>query len=365
MNLPVKIKKIAKYFIFAAVVLLLVLLVTLLTKKTSGTKSEQEKPVVIVQKPQIGTLTESITLSGYVEAKAMIPIVPFVQGTITEYNAKAGDFVYKDTVLAKIDDAPFEQQKLQAQAAYLAAQSTFDRIQSLYKSGATSQQNYDSAKAQRDASKAQYDLAQLQYDYTQVKASVDGTILIADMAVGSIASGTEPIAVLADLSDQVVRLTVPEKYFDLFNLQKENLTVTVTRPADASFYEDAVTSATIETIAPYVSPQSKNFTVVCHLDQPGERFRPGMYVKVSVAYSTHTDVPLLPLTTKKIDGSLYSYDEQTQTVHYHLFEDTPSDATHFIVPAEYANFLFVTDGQNSVFDGQEVRVTDGGLFEDF
>ena len=365
MSFQGKSKKTVKYIIFAGVTGLLVLLVLVLTgKKKSGTDG-QTLPIVVVQYPEYGTLTQSITLSGYVEANAMIPIVPFVQGTITEYTARAGDFVQKDTILARIDDAPFEQQRLQARAAYLASQSTFERIESLYRSGATSQQNYDSAKAQRDASKAQYDLAQLQYDYTEVKASIDGTILIADMAVGSIATGSEPIAVMADLSDQVVRLTVPEKYFDLFTLKKENLTVTITRPADEEFYEDASTSATIDTIAPYVSPQSKTFTVVCKLDEPGDRFRPGMYVKVSVAYATYEGVPLLPITAKKLDGSCYSYDEESQTVGYHLFENTPSDAEHFIVPEEYAHLQFVTDGQNSVFDGQQVRIADGGVFEDF
>ena len=61
--------------------------------------------------------------------------------------------------------------------------------------------------------KAQYDLAKLQYDYTEVKASIDGTILAADLAEGSIGTQTQPVAVLADLSHLVVRLKVPEKYF--------------------------------------------------------------------------------------------------------------------------------------------------------
>ena len=61
-------------------------------------------------------------------------------------------------------------------------------------------------------------------------------------------------------------------------LEKENLIVSVTRPAEKNMYDDAVTSATIENIAPYIAAQSKTFQVVCHLDNPGERFRPGMYV---------------------------------------------------------------------------------------
>ena len=252
---------------------------------------------------------------------------------------------------------------LQAQAAYLAAKSTFDRVNTLYKAGATTQQNYDTAKAQFDASKAQYDLANLQMNYTVVKAPVDGTVLIANQAVGSIGNTGTPVAVLADLTEQVVRLKVPEKYFDLFVMEKENLQVTITRPAEKGMYEDAVTSASIENIAPYVSPESKNFEVVCKLDEPGERFRPGMFVKVSVAYRTYNQVPVLPVRTKKLDGSFYLYNPDSETVTFVMPEETPTDGNYFIVDEKFAGQWFVIDGQNFVFDGQKVKLYEKALEE--
>ncbi|MCF0242689.1 MAG: efflux RND transporter periplasmic adaptor subunit, partial [Treponema sp.] len=281
---------------------------------------------------------------------------PFVSGTIKEYPARAGDFVEKDTLLAKIDDAPYRQQFLQAEAAYTGYKSTFQRIENLYKSGATTQQNYDSSKAQYDAAKAQYDLAKLQMDYTEVKAPVSGTILIADSAVGSIGTQTQPLAVIADMNDLVVRLKVPEKYFDLFLVRKEQIHMRVTRPGIKGMYDDAVTTATIENIAPYISAESKNFQVVCHLDNPGDRFRPGMYIKVETIYNTYENVPVMPVSSRKLDGSCYVFNQETETVTYYELSDVISDNENFIVPEELKNSWFVTDGQNSVFDGQKVRV---------
>lgn len=355
--------KILRYSLFAGVAIIFVLLTFLVTRKKPVAEKPDTIPAVVIEKPHIGKLVESVTISGYVEANAMIPVLPFVSGTITEYPARAGDFVEKDTLLAKIDDAPFRQQMLQAQAAWFAAQSTFDRIENLYKAGATTQQNYDSAKAQADASKAQYDLALLQVDYTEVKAPVDGTILIADQAVGGVGNQSQPIAVLADLSNQVVRLKVPEKYFDLFTLERDSLQVTVTRPAEKNMYEDAVTSATIENIAPYVSPESKNFIVVCRLDEPGNRFRPGMFVKVQVAYKTYENVPLISLKARKLDGSFYVFNEADSSVKFVNGDELPLDGTNFIVPEEYRNSYIVMDGQNFVFDGQKVRVFEAALEE--
>lgn len=355
--------KLLRYVLFGVVAIVFIFLIVLVTRKKPVAEKPDALPAVVLQKPVNGTLVESVTISGYVEANAMIPVVPFVSGTITEYPARAGDFVEKDTLLAKIDDAPFRQQLIQAEAAYFAAKSTFDRIENLYKSGATTQQNYDSAKAQADATKAQYDLAHLQVDYTEVRAPVDGTILIADQAVGGVGTQTQPVAVLADLTNQVVRLKVPEKYFDLFNLERESLVVTVTRPAEKNMYEDAVTTATIENIAPYVSPDSKNFIVVCKLDEPGNRFRPGMFVKVQVAYKTYENVPLVSLKARKMDGSFYVYDEATSTVKFVEADDFPVDENNFIVPEKYRDSYIVMDGQNFVFDGQKVRVFEDVLNE--
>ena len=356
-------KKILRIIIFILVAVSFAALIILVTGKKKVDEKAETLPTVVIQKPVVQDLVEAVTISGYVEAEAMIPVVPFVSGTIMDYPAKAGDYVEKDTLLAKIDDEPFRQQMLQAQAAYFAAKSTYDRVETLYKSGATTQQNYDNARAQYDATKAQYDLAKLQMNYTEVRAPVSGTILIANQAVGSIGATGTPVVVLADLTNQVVRLKVPEKYFDLFTLEKDNLTVKVTRPAEKSMYEDAVTSASIENIAPYVSPESKTFEVVCHLDEPGTRFRPGMYVKVQVAFKTHKNVYTLPVKAKKIDGSFYLYDETTQTVKYVMPEEKPSDGVNFIVDSQYGNEWIVTDGQNFVFDGQKVRLYKEALEE--
>ena len=141
-------------------------------------------------------------------------------------------------------------------------------------------------------------------------------------------------------------------------MEKENLVVSVTRPAEKNMYDDAVTSATIENIAPYIAAQSKTFQVVCHLDNPGERFRPGMYVKVLITYKNYVDVPVLPMKTKKMDGSLYIYHPESKTVEFIPPAEYATDNEYFIVPEKYKDTFFVVDGQNSLFDGQQVRIFD-------
>lgn len=362
------VKKVKKVLIFCAVAVFFFILILLVTNKKKDEQKAETLPVVVIQKPVRQNLVESISISGYIEAKSMIPVVPFVSGTITEYPVSVGDYVEKNQLLAKIDDKPFRQQMIQAEAAYFAAKSTYDRVESLYKAGATTQQNYDTTRAQYDANKAQYDLAKLQLGYTEVCSPISGTVLVADQAVGDIGNQQSPVAIVADLNNLVVRLKVPEKYFDLFVSEKENLSVKITRPAEKNLFEDAVSPAIIENIAPYVSPQNKTFEVVCRLTQNSERFKPGMFVKVQIAYKTYENVPVIPLNAKKMDGSFYIYDEESQTVHFQMPDKQTSissvnDGINFIVDEQFADSYFVIDGQNFVFDGQKVRLFDEALKE--
>lgn len=362
------VKKVKKVLIFCAVAVFFFILILLVTNKKTVEQKVETLPVVVTQKPVRQNLVESISISGYIEAKSMIPVVPFVSGTITEYSVSVGDYVEKNQLLAKIDDKPFRQQMIQAEAAYFAAKSTYDRVESLYKAGATTQQNYDTTRAQYDANKAQYDLAKLQLGYTEVCSPISGTVLVADQAVGDIGNQQSPVAIVADLNNLVVRLKVPEKYFDLFVSEKENLSVKITRPAEKNLFEDAVSPAIIENIAPYVSPQNKTFEVVCRLTQNSERFKPGMFVKVQIAYKTYENVPVIPLNAKKMDGSFYIYDEESQTVHFQMPDEKTSissvnDGINFIVDEQFADSYFVIDGQNFVFDGQKVRLFDEALKE--
>ena len=362
------VKKVKKVLIFCAVAVFFFILILLVTNKKKDEQKVETLPVVVTQKPVRQNLVESISISGYIEAKTMIPVVPFVSGTITEYPVSVGDYVEKNQLLAKIDDKPFRQQMIQAEAAYFAAKSTYDRVESLYKAGATTQQNYDTTRAQYDANKAQYDLAKLQLGYTEVCSPISGTVLVADQAVGDIGNQQSPVAIVADLNNLVVRLKVPEKYFDLFVSEKENLSVKITRPAEKNLFEDAVSPAIIENIAPYVSPQNKTFEVVCRLTQNSERFKPGMFLKVQIAYKTYENVPVIPLNAKKMDGSFYLYDEESQTVHFQMPDEKTSissvnDGINFIVDEQFADSYFVIDGQNFVFDGQKVRLFDEALKE--
>ena len=75
---PRKNNKLLRYLLFVVFVAAFVLSTVLVTRKKPVAEKPDALPAVVLQKPVNGTLVESVTISGYVEANAMIPVVPFV-----------------------------------------------------------------------------------------------------------------------------------------------------------------------------------------------------------------------------------------------------------------------------------------------
>lgn len=312
---------------------------------------------VTVVKPEKQTLEKILIFPGYIESETMVPVVPFVNGTILEYPIKAGDFVQKDEVLAVINPEVFRLQVMQADAAYLGYYSAFSRIENLYNAGSTTKQNYDTAKAQTDAAKAQLDLANLQLSYTQVKAPIDGAVIAAPSAKGSIGSTQSPIAVLADLDNLIVNLEIPEKYYTIFSGNTDKLKLTILR--QNQYESDNVTSTgTIASISPYIKADSKSFTIRIKLNDNINSFKPGMFVKINIAYQQHEDVYALPQRVKKSDGSVYYLDEE-QNAQTITFDKTFETDDYFEIPEEYQNNTFILTGQNTILDGEKVQIKEG------
>ena len=356
-----KMKKALKYIVVFFVALVVVLTVRFFASRKS-VSYEPPLPTVSVMYPTMGTIHESLTLSAHIEARAMVPVIPMVSGTILKYPAKAGDVVNKGDLLCEIDKAPFEQQMLQAKAAYKGYESSFTRVEGLYRSGAATRQEYDTLKAQRDAAKAQYELAELQLSYSLVTAPVNGTVIAAPNAVGSVAGAPNPVAIVADLDDLVVKLAVPEKYYPVFVNNKDSIKARVVRPDYENLGGNNTCDAVVDTIAPYIDGASKTFEIVFQLENVPLDFKPGMFVQVQVSFNSHENVPLIPLSALSSDGTLYTFTNKgngnslvSGTVDCVKLDKYISDKKWLMVPNNMANKMLVIKGQKNILSGQSVN----------
>lgn len=354
-------KKTSKFQTVLMYVVLLVIFIGLFfllrwfySTRTESTYTRPTSPVE-VEKPEVRTIQKTVTFSSNVSADSIIPVTPYVEGTIIEYYVKEGDYVNEGDVIAKIDPEPYELQYEQATSAYLGYESSFQRIEKLYKTNSVSQQDYDTVKAQRDAMKAQMELAKLQLSYTDVVAHTSGTVLKTISSKGSTAIKGTPIATIADLSDLVINLNLGEKYYAFFANNTEDISITVTRPA-TSYSEEKTTTASIDAVSPYVDPTSRNFKLYLTLDNP-EGFNPGMFVKVTIVLDTKEGYSIKRKTIK-LDNSAYYVDEASMTAKYIDLSDAYMNEEYVLLPSGYENESFISKGQNSIFEGQAISIVE-------
>lgn len=285
-------------WIIPALIIVAALAFTLFANKKSDTARPSSPIPVRITKPELGDLSRSLTLNAYVESETMVTILPMVSGILQELFVDIGQEVKKDQIIARIDGQRFELQLKQAEAAYFSAKSSYERLAQLYKTGATTQQNYEQAKGQYEAYASQYELARLQLDYANVKSPIDGVVLVKHLSAGSIAAPERPLITVGDVSDLVLRAKVPERYYEEF-LTNSEMPISITRGPGRNY------TGRIRSISPFVSAETKNFEVSVSIEDSSAILRPGMFVNVNFELQNWKNVYSLPYSALAAGGKLW------------------------------------------------------------
>lgn len=308
---------------------------------------------VIVAKALHGPLVRELRINAYIESESMVTVLPLVSGILESLDVEAGDRVRKGQVIARIDAERYRLQLGQAEAGWLAAKSSWERVEQLYKAGATSQQSHDQTKAQFDAATSQYDLAKLQLQYAAVTSPVDGVVLVRHLSAGAIAAPERPLVTIGDLSRLVVRARVPERYYAEFSSRPAAVAVRVSQDGGPEH------AARISAIAPFVSAENKTFEVSCDLDGDVAFLRPGMSVVAVFTLERREGLWSLPHEALVGGKTLWYVEAGPDGATVARPMDVPagfSTDERFAIPAAEAGRAFIVEGQHFLRDGSAVRV---------
>jgi len=327
-------------------------------KKEVAEKAEILPPVIVVQ-PVQGDLERVFTANGFVESESLVTVLPRVSGLLMELSAEVGQSVRAGEVLARIDSEHLSLTLKQAEAAYLSAKSSYDRMEQLFQAKATSRQNYDQAKSQYEAYKAQYDLALLQFEYATITSPLDGVILVKHQTAGSLVSPQVPLVTVGDLSRLVIKAKVPEKYYDLYYENQETMEIRITRPDSPG----KTIKGHIRSISPIVSAQTKSFDVICDISGDIESLRPGMFIHTSFVLNRLSDTLSLPFGTLLSGKELWYVDGENSTARRLEYSPDYFSNDRFAVPENFADMEFILEGQHFIREGQKVKIIEDQGFE--
>ena len=290
----------------------------------------------------------ALTVSGYVVAHHKIAVGAKVMGRVAWIGVEKGDKVEQGQVLVRLEDSEFRaqvnqaranlaaaqarldqlragsrpQEKLkdragviQAEATLKNAQSDYDRVQQLFKSGVASKADLDRVTAQRDTAaalldsakqtsrmtdigprteeirgaeaqaqqmKAALDYADTQLASTEIRAPVSGTVLqrivergemVTPSAFGESGARTSVVA-LADLSDLQIELDISQADFARLKMGQRAEIIPEAFP-------DRRYPGFIEEIAPEANRAKATVQVKVKVESPDEKLRPEMNARVN------------------------------------------------------------------------------------
>jgi HlyD family secretion protein len=304
-------KKRRPILISIGVIVVLGLILLLSTRGNGG------KPVYRTEPVTRGSIQQTVTATGTVNAVTTVLVGTQVSGTIKTLFADFNSQVQKGQVIAQIDPSTFESQVQQAQANLLLAQAnldkattamvdakrTFERNRELFSKNLiprsdldTSETNYEASRAQISASKAQIEQARATLDfakqnlaYTKIVSPVDGIVISRSVDVGQTVAASFQTPTLFTIAQDLTKMQIDT------NVAESDIGV-VKVGQDVEFTVDAfpetIFQGSVGQIrkAPITVQNVVTYNVVVHVSNRDLKLMPGMTANVSVIITIREDV---------------------------------------------------------------------------
>jgi membrane fusion protein, multidrug efflux system len=156
------------------------------------------------------SITDSLLLTGYMEAYSEVKIAAEAQGIITSLNAELGQEKSKGSIIATIDD---KLKKLAVKTAAISVaklKKDLERYSNLYNGGSATEQQLNEAQNMYDNAVIQLEQAEKQLSYATVKSPISGVIVAKQAEEGEFINVGSPIATIVDISKLKIKLNVSE-----------------------------------------------------------------------------------------------------------------------------------------------------------
>lgn len=358
-------------------------IVVLVTKSEEG-GGQYGRPQVAVEVDEVRyeSIQDMRQFTGSVYPLYQYVVAPKVSGRIIKINKRLGDWVERGDVIAKIDDAEYQQEVLEAEAnlkiseanqaeteiQFELARQELERVQSLQQKGIASPSELDAATTNYDALQSRIKLARAQVEqrqaalnsarirlsYTVLGGTEPGFVGERFVDEGSLLAPNSPVISVIGIDTVIVRTTVIEKVYGRIELgQAADIQV------DA--FPDEIFSGKVLRIAPMLDEESRVAQMEVEVENSALMLKPGMFCKVRVMLDEKQSAQVVP--TQAIvrrggaDGVFIVNEEESiaNYVQVQLGISTPEKCE--IISPKITGPV-VTIGQHLLEDGSSVVLRD-------
>ncbi|MBN2416062.1 efflux RND transporter periplasmic adaptor subunit [bacterium] len=348
------------------------------------------RPPVAVEVDSIRTepIREIREFTGTVFPKYQYIVAPKVSGRILEIRKRIGDWVAAGEVIARIDDAEYQQAVLEADASLRIAKATLaethsqfalvkqelERVRSLQEKGIASPSELDAALTNFDAQESRLKLAEAQVEqreaalqsskirlgYTILSATEPGFVGERYVDEGSLLSPNTAVVKIIGIDDVIVRTTIIERDYGRIRVSQEATVEVDAFPAHPF-------GGRVARIAPMLQETSRMADMEIEVKNDSLLLKPGMFTRVYVVLSQKESAVVVPskaVVNHSGQKGLFVIDSTGAAVRFYEVQTgiVTEERTEIISPP--IEGLVVTLGQHLLEDGSPVILpegaTDGG-----
>ncbi|WP_240494602.1 efflux RND transporter periplasmic adaptor subunit [Azonexus hydrophilus] len=313
-----------------------------------------DKPVAVEVAPVLALdFADETTAVGTLKASESVVLRPEISGRVATIGFRDGAVVGKGDLLIGFDAAVQDAELAQARANLALASSTYRRNQELLAKKFISPQALDTSGASLKVQEAAVQLAEAKAAKMRLRAPFRGVVGLRNVSVGGYVKEGEELVNIEDISSLRVDFRLAETY--LGRLQKgQSLELGSDALPGQKF------AAVVEAIDPQIDPNGRSISVRARLDNAAGHLRPGMFVRVRLAFGERKGVLMVPeeaimpgaqaAVFKVVDG---------KAERVVVRSGARRDARVEIVEGLAAGDLVVTAGQMKLRPGAPVKVPAG------
>jgi membrane fusion protein (multidrug efflux system) len=243
-----------------------------------------------------GTVADPFEAVGTIEAEDAITVVSEIDATVIDLPFKEGAAIAKGGLIAQLDDIQLRAEEERAKAILEQRKVTYERIKTITDEGLGTAQSLDDAAAALKVAEADLALIRARLLKTRIVAPFAGIIGARRVSPGAFVRAGTPITELAQVNRLRINFSAPERYYSSLQRGAEVKVSTTAYPG----YELTGRVAVIE---PIVDQATRRAKIIARIDNPGDKFRPGMSANVTVVLSERENALVIPSEAVFVEGN--------------------------------------------------------------
>jgi RND family efflux transporter MFP subunit len=238
-------------------------------------------------------LSVTKTYAGTLEGEEQANIVSKISERVTAVKAHVGESIGAGKVMIALDKRGMQSQYYQAQANFVNAEKTLERMKSLFTEGAISQQSLDGAQTAHDVARANFDAAR---SSVELSTPIAGVVTAVNVNNGDLATPGTVLATVARIDRMKVTFDINET--DVVNLSLGQSVTVYMESRPGTKVEGRVIQ-----ISKSADIRSRTFEIKALFTNTRDRwFKPGLFCRVDVRISPSGPSLVVPAGALQSNG---------------------------------------------------------------